>query len=245
MTALDHHAFVPANPHSEKENLTGARAVAEALIDNGVTDLFGIHGYTNPVIEEACRLGAHMWHFRHEQAAGFAAEAYGRITRRPGVFFVSASAGMANALSSLSQGTGACSPIILLVGQHGTAGDRLGILQEGYAAECFESVAKWTKRLTDWELNSFWVRKALIDSITYPAGPVVLEIPLNNQWAFGDAVQRKYVAGLGELPTVPMTQADPARVVDAVEILHAAQRPMIIAGDGVHWSGGSSVAVAM
>ena len=54
---------------------TGARAVAQALVENGVTDLFGIHGYINPVIEEACVLGARMWHFRHEQSAGFAADA--------------------------------------------------------------------------------------------------------------------------------------------------------------------------
>jgi acetolactate synthase-1/2/3 large subunit len=224
---------------------TGARAVAQTLIDNGVTDLFGIHGYINPVIEEACRLGARMWHFRHEQAAGFAAEAYARITRNPGVFFVSASAGMANALSSLSQGIGTRSPLILLVGQHGTAGDELGILQEGYAAQAFGSVAKWTRRLTDWELNSFWVRKALIDATTYPPGPVVLEIPLNNQWAYGEAVQRKYAASITGLPRVPQTQADPARVQDAAELLARAQRPVIIAGDGVYWSAGGPELTAL
>jgi len=224
--------------------LTGARAVAQALIENGVTDLFGIHGYINPVIEEACRLGARMWHFRHEQAAGFAAEAYGRITRKPGVFFVSASAGMANCLSSLSQGIGTHSPMLLLVGQHGTAGDRLETLQEGYAAECFETVTKWTKRVTDWELNSYWVRKALVDASTFPAGPVVLEFPLNNQWSFGEAPQRKYAPSPG-LPPIPATQADPTLVEHVATILASARRPLIVAGDGVYWSDGSDELVAL
>lgn len=228
-----------AHPHS-----TGARVIAQTLIDNGVTDLFGVHGYINPVIEEACRLGARMWHFRHEQAAGFAAEAYGRITRRPGVFFASASAGMANCLSALSQGVGTHSPMLLLVGQHGTAGDRLGTLQEGYAAECFTSVSKWTRRLTDWELNSFWTRKALVDSVTYPAGPVVLEVPLNNQWSQGEAVQRKYVPSAG-LPTIPSTQADPALIERVAEVLLAAERPLILAGDGVYWSDGCAELVEL
>lgn len=223
---------------------TGARAAAQALVDNGVTDLFGVHGYINPVIEEACRLGTRMWHFRHEQAAGFAAEAYGRITRRPGVFFASASAGMANCLSSLSQGIGARSPMLLLVGQHGTAGDDLGILQEGYAADCFRSVAKWTRRLTDWELNAHWVRQALVDAVTYPPGPVVLELPLNNQWGTGPGAQRKYVPG-GGLPQIPATQADPARVEQVVDLLAAAERPLIIAGDGVYWSDGAAELVAL
>ena len=237
MTFLDPSPAGAAANEASQGRRTGARAVAQTLIDNGVTDLFGIHGYINPVIEEACRLGARMWHFRHEQAAGFAAEAYARITRKPGVFFVSASAGMANALSSLSQGIGTRSPLILLVGQHGTAGDELGILQEGYAAQAFSSVAKWTRRLTDWELNSFWTRKALIDATTYPPGPVVLEIPLNNQWAYGEAAQRKYAAAVTGLPQVPQTQADPARVAEAAALLARAQRPVIIAGDGVYWSG--------
>lgn len=217
---------------------TGARVIAQALIDNGVTDLFGVHGYINPVIEEACNLGARMWHFRHEQAAGFAAEAYGRITRKPGVAFASASAGMANYLSSLSQGIGTHSPMLLLVGQHGTAADRLQALQEGYATECFETVSKWTKRVTDWEMNSFWVRKAIVDAGSYPPGPVVLEFPLNNQWSFGDAAQRKYVAS-GSVPPIPATQADPRLVEQVAATLANAQRPVLVAGDGVYWSDGS------
>ena len=218
--------------------LTGARAAAQALIENGVTDLFGIHGYINPIIEEACVLGARMWHFRHEQSAGFAADAYARVLRKPGVCFASASAGMANYLGALSQGIGALSPIVLLVGQHGTAGDCLQTLQEGYAAECFKSVAKWTHRCTDWELNAFWVRKALVEALTYPPGPVVLEFPLNNQFAFGPQPQRKYVSGAG-LPIVPQSQADPKVVQAVVDRLLVAKNPLLIAGDGVYWSGGA------
>lgn len=227
-----------AEPNADRR-MTGARAAARALVENGVTDLFGIHGYINPVIEEACVLGAQMWHFRHEQSAGFAADAYARLLRKPGVCFASASAGMANYLGALSQGIGALSPIVLLVGQHGTAGDRLETLQEGYAAECFKSVAKWTHRCTDWELNAFWVRKALVDSVSYPPGPIVLEFPLNNQFAFGPQPQRKYVPGTG-LPAIPQSQADPARVEVVVDRLLAARKPLLIAGDGVYWSGGAT-----
>lgn len=215
--------------------LDGGKAIGRALIENGVTDLFGVHGYINPAIEEACRLGATMYHFRNEQSGGFAADAYGRAMRKPGVFFASASGGMSNCLAALSQGIGALSPMVLLIGQHGTAGDGLELLQEGYATECFKTVAKWTHRVVDKEMNSFWVRKALMDAMAYPPGPVVLEFPLNNIWDKGTEPQRKYHSGVG-LPTPPASQANPDDVAAALQLMQQAERPLLICGDGVYWS---------
>jgi len=219
------------------ETLTGGRAIGRALVENGVTDLFGVHGYINTAIDEACRLGANMYHFRHEQSAGFAADAYARTLRKPGVFFASASAGMANCLSALSQGIGALSPMVLLVGQHGTAGDHLELLQEGYAAEAFKTVAKWTHRCVDREMNAYWVRKALMDCMSYPHGPVVLEFPLNNLWDAGSEPQRKYIP-VSKMPSVPSSQGNPADIAAAAKLLLAAKNPMLIAGDGLYWSDG-------
>lgn len=221
----------------EDVRITGGRAIARTLVENGVTNMFGIHGYINNVIDEACRLGVNNIHFRHEQSAGFAADAYGRLTRKTGVCYASASGGMSNYLAPLSQGIGALSPILLLVGQHGTAGDGLEVLQEGYAADCFKSVTKWTKRLTDWELNSYWTQKALRDTCSYPPGPVCLEIPLNNQWKFGKESQRKYLPANGT-PTLPQSAASPVDVEKIVALLLGAKRPIMVAGDGVYWSDG-------
>lgn len=219
--------------------LTGGRAIARTLVDNGVTDMFGIHGYINNVLEETCRLGVNNIHFRHEQSAGFAADAYGRLKQKTGVCYASSSGGMSNYLAPLSQGIGALSPMLLLVGQHGTAGDGLEVLQEGYAADCFKSVTKWTKRLTDWELNSYWTQKALRDTCSYPPGPVCLEIPLNNQWKFGTENQRKYLSAGGQ-PKVPLGAADPVLVDQIATLLLKSRRPLMIAGDGVYWSDGMS-----
>jgi acetolactate synthase-1/2/3 large subunit len=224
--------------------LTGGRAVARTLVENGVTDMFGVHGYINNVLEETCRLGVNNIHFRHEQSAGFAADAYGRIKQKTGVCYASSSGGMSNYLAPLSQGIGALSPMLLLVGQHGTAGDGLEVLQEGYAAECFKTVTKWTKRLTDWEMNSYWTQKALRETCSYPPGPICLEIPLNNQWNHGSAPQRKYLPSEGEI--VPVFSAgDPRRVERVAELLLAAKRPLIVVGDGIYWSQGSDSLLAL
>ena len=244
MQAYQNTAATAIDDRPDVVPLNGGRAIARALLDNGVTHMFGIHGYINSVVEEACRLGVNNVHFRHEQSAGFAADAYGRITQRAGVCYASASGGMSNYLAPLSQGIGALSPMVLLVGQHGTAGDGLEVLQEGYAADCFKSVTKWTKRLTDWELNSYWTQKALRDSCSYPPGPICLEVPLNNQWRFGPEPQRKYLAA-GDQPRVPPSGGEPAALVRVAALLMGASRPLIVAGDGVYWSGGSSALLAL
>lgn len=217
--------------------LTGGRAVARTLVENGVEHMFGIHGYINNVLDEAFRLGIKNIHFRHEQSAGFAADAYGRIKRKTGVCYASSSGGMSNYLAPLSQGIGALSPMLLLVGQHGTAGDGLEVLQEGYAADCFRPVTKWTRRLTDWELNSYWTQKALRETCSYPPGPICLEIPLNNQWRFGPEGQRKYRPEHTQ-PRMPLSAGDPAQVEKLAELLLSAKRPVIVAGDGIYWSDG-------
>ncbi|MBW1788890.1 MAG: hypothetical protein JRK53_20125, partial [Deltaproteobacteria bacterium] len=64
-----------------KEITYGGRTIGEALVEQGVECLFGIHGVINLAVEEACRLGVKMYHFRHEQSAGFAADAYARCLR--------------------------------------------------------------------------------------------------------------------------------------------------------------------
>src|SRR5262245_30087807 len=142
----------------------GGQVIARALKDGGVEHLFGVHGSINLAIEEANRLGIPMVHFRHEQAAGFAADAYARCRRLPGVCFASAAPGWTNIVSPIAQAKSALSPVVLLVGQHGTPGDGLHTVQEGYAADILAPMTKWTHRCLDWNLHSYWVEKALRES---------------------------------------------------------------------------------
>ena len=129
------------------------------------------------------------------------------------------------------------SPVVLLIGQHGISGDGLNTIQEGYGTEVFKSVSKWTHRSLDWNLHSYWVRKALAESTHYPPGPVVLEFPRNTLNAKGPERQLKnFPPGAAQHPV--LGPGDPAEVERAVQMLLAAKRPVLIAGDGVYWSDG-------
>lgn len=219
------------------DQIYGGQAVGRALKEDGVECVFGVHGYINLAIEEACRLGIKMYHFRHEQSAGFAADAYARCLRKPGVCFASASAGCANYPSSLLQAKGALSPVVLLIGQHGTGMDGLNALQEGYGTELLKSASKWTHRCIDWNMHSYWVRKALNESAMYPPGPVVLDFPVDALANKGPDKQRKWIPK-EQVPKVAKPQGDDQEIKKIVKMLSEAERPMIVAGDGVYWSDG-------
>jgi 2-hydroxyacyl-CoA lyase 1 len=85
--------------------ITGAQVIAQALHDLDVKVLFGIVGI--PVVqvaEEAIKLGIRFIGFRNEQAAGYAATAYGYITGRPGVCLVVGGPGVLHVMPGVSLG---------------------------------------------------------------------------------------------------------------------------------------------
>ncbi len=88
---------------------TGAHIVARSLRDLGVTVIFGIVGI--PVVEiaeEAINLGIRFIGFRNEQAAGYAASAYGYLTGRPGVCLVVGGPGVLHAMAGVRKSTLKC-----------------------------------------------------------------------------------------------------------------------------------------
>ena len=81
---------------------TGAQVIAQALHNLGVTVVFGLVGI--PVVEiadEAIKLGIRFIAFRNEQAAGYAASAYGYLTGRPGVCLVVGGPGVLHAMAGV------------------------------------------------------------------------------------------------------------------------------------------------
>ena len=87
----------------------GAHFIARCLRDLGVTVVFGIVGI--PVVEiaeEAINLGIRFIGFRNEQAAGYAASAYGYLTGRPGICLVVGGPGVLHAMAGVRTFFGSC-----------------------------------------------------------------------------------------------------------------------------------------
>jgi 2-hydroxyacyl-CoA lyase 1 len=100
---------------------TGAQLIARALQELGIRVIFGLVGI--PVIqiaEEAIALGIRFIGFRNEQAASYAATAYGYLTGRPGVCLVVGGPGILHAMAGIGNSSANAFPMLLLAGSSET-----------------------------------------------------------------------------------------------------------------------------
>jgi acetolactate synthase-1/2/3 large subunit len=218
----------------------GGTQVARALNAQKVRYLFTINGgHTFPILAALRDHGVQMIHMRHEQACAFAADGWARTTGAVGVCSVTAGCGLTNAITGLCVAGLTGSAVVCIAGQHPTTEDHLGSFQEAYGAEICRSFSKSVHRVLDWSMIEFAVRQAFHEARTPPEGPALVEIPTNVLYHQDDPARSRR-------PSAPLaggeirTQADPAAVERALDLLRGAKRPLIAAGDGVFWSGAAA-----
>jgi acetolactate synthase-1/2/3 large subunit len=148
---------------------------------------------------------------------------------------VTAGCGLTNAVTGLCVAGLTNSAVVCISGQHPNTEDHLGSFQEAYGSEVVNSFSKFTKRVTDWSTIQFDLRSAFREAISPPQGVALFEVPQNLLYHHDeDGRQRKGARGF-TLDDV-RCEGDPAKIDRAVELLHAAERPLIACGDGLFWS---------
>jgi len=220
--------------------LDGGALVSRVLAEQGVTHLFAINGgHTFPILAHLRDNGVKLIHMRHEQATAYAADGWARSTARPGVCCVTAGCGLTNAITGLALAAMTNSSVVCLAGQHPSTEDGLGSFQEAYGSEICGSFAKYTKRVLDWSTIEVHLRQAFRAAGSAPQGVALVEIPQNILYQrLDEELQRPgaKVYDPGELAG----QGAPHSVEQAVELLLGAERPLLVGGDGVFWSGAAA-----
>jgi len=98
----------------------GGWLLAKTLYDLGIRNIFTLAGgHINPIYKACSDLGMRLIDTHHEQGASMAADAYGRLTRSPGICLVTAGPGFTNALTGLAGSHLSNSPMILIAGRSG------------------------------------------------------------------------------------------------------------------------------
>ena len=214
----------------------GGELIARVMKENRVRYCFAINGgHLFPILAQLRDHEIKLIHMRHEQATAYAADAYSRVSGDTGVCMVTAGCGLTNAVTGLCVAGLTSSSVVCISGQHPNTEDHLGSFQEAYGSEVVASFSKFTKRVTDWSTIQFDLRSAFREAIAPPQGVALFEIPQNILYHHDeDARQRKGARGF----TVDdvRSEGDPAKIDRAVEMLHAAERPLIAGGDGLFWS---------
>ena len=230
-----------------RNELNGAQVIVDYLIREKVPNVFGLCGHGNiqfidALFERSAEIKTISVH--HESVAGFMADVYYRVSGRPTATFTSCGPGSANLPISLGNAFLDSVPFMAITGNVPTSQFNRGAFQElyrHYQADFPSTVRSYCKKVfqpTRGEMVPLAVRQAWKTMVTGRPGPVVLDVPFD---VFLEAAAEE--APRPEEWSANISSrcgADPEGVVKAVDMLLAAERPVILVGQGVRYGGAAA-----
>ena len=212
---------------------TGAEIVWECLLREGVERVFGYPGGAILPTYDALEKYPQIHHVltRHEQGATHMADGYARATGKVGVAMATSGPGATNLVTGIATAMMDSSPIVCLTGQVprpliGTDG-----FQETDITGVTLPITKHNYLVTEVEDLAYTLREAFHVARTGRPGPVLVDIPKDIQTQSTDFVFPEApveLPGYRKLPPVPEAQ-----IAAALEMIHAAERPVVLAGRGL------------
>ena len=217
--------------------IDGGRLFAKALKREGVEYVFTLNGGHIYNLYEGCvDEGIKVIDFRHEQVAAHAAEGWAKVTGKPGVAIVTAGPGVTDAVTGIANAFQAPSPMVMIGGNAGISDHLRGGLQDFDSATFLKPVTKFSEQVKRVERIPEYVAIAFRHATSGVPGPVYLEIPIDIVGGSTDEADVKYPASYR---TDARAYGDPEYIRQVVDILHNAERPMVLAGSDVWWNDAS------
>ena len=202
----------------------------KCLENEGVKFVFGIPGEeTLDFMDSISKSSIRFILTRHEQAAAFMADAYGRLTGKAGVCLSTLGPGATNLLTGIADAFLDRAPLVAITGQ----ADLKRIHKESHQyvdiVENFETVTKWNTRIEVPDVVSEVVRKAFKVAETEKPGAVHLELPENIACMDADETHEKPIIPIRARRSSP----DNHSLRRAAELIDKSRSPIILAGNGV------------
>jgi acetolactate synthase-1/2/3 large subunit len=209
--------------------VTGSHLIGKALQLEGVRNIFTIAGdHILPVLDVMADMEFRFVDTRHEQAAVHMADAWGRLTGQPGVSMYT-TPGFANALPGLAHALHSESPVLSISGSADLAELGRGAMQEIDQVGAATPFTKGSWMVHDARRIPDFIARALRTAYAGRRGPVHLTIPMDVQEQEVSEADVTFFQPT-EYRAEAHAFASPQLIQQAVELLHQAQRPFIIAG---------------
>lgn len=207
---------------------TGGQILVEQLKRQGVDHVFCVPGESYlAVLDALYESGIQVTVCRQEGGAAMMAEAYGKLTGKPGICMVTRGPGATNAYAGIHIAKQDSTPLIMFVGQVDTSMREREAFQEMDYRAVFSTQTKWTTEIDDADRVPELVARAFHHALSGRPGPVVIALPEN---MLTTEVQTQDAPEVKEIAMAPNEE----QVAQAVKMLSQAKNPLIIAG-GSRW----------
>ena len=223
---------------AQRKAMHAGEAVAEALREEGVGAVYSVPGsHIHPIYDGLSRVKSIRFvTCKQEPNTSLMADAYGRLTGKPGVCLVTAGPGCVNSMAGVAQAYGAASPMVHISGAvplHADLEAFHGVDDPAFVHEMFKKITKWTARVERVKDIPQVMAKAFHIARSGRPGPVHVELPRLADYS--ESILQKEPAVLPAYKPLPTVIAEPdANDVDRfAKRLLDARSPVIAAGKGV------------
>lgn len=219
--------------------VNGSQILARTLRRLDLDTMFYLMGGPMLAAESACiEEGIRSIDVRHEQAAAMMAHAYSRLLNRPGVCMAASGPGTTNLVTGVANAWADGAPVVAFGGSSPVSQYGKGAFQEMDQVGVFKPITKWAERIYEPRRIPEVVATAVRTAIGGRPGPVYVDLPGDVLYKDVDEDDVVYPAAETVLAR-PRPLGDPTLVEAAIRLLERAERPIVITGSGILWSGAS------
>ena len=208
--------------------MNAAELFARSLEAEGVKYIFGVPGEENLHLLEAVRTSSITFvTTRHEQSAGFMAATFGRLTGKTGVALSTLGPGATNFITSAAYAQLGAMPMLMITGQKPIRKSKQGAFQIINTVDLMRPVTKLSKQIINGDSVAASVREAFRQAEEERPGAVHLELP--EDVATDETDNEPF-----EVKRVRRPIAEEKGIIEAVRMIEAAKRPLLLIGAGAN-----------
>jgi len=208
--------------------MNGAELFIQCLENEGVDYIFGIPGEENLLFLDALRNSTiRLILTRHEQAAGFMAATYGRLTGKPGVCLSTLGPGATNFVTSATYALLGGMPVLFITGQKPIKKSKQGLFQIVDIIRMMEPLTKFTRQIVNAGSIPSLVRDAFRIAEQEKPGPVHLELP-------EDIAAEETTAEPFQVITTLLPRADRHTIEKVAKVIQCARHPLLLVASGAN-----------